>query len=81
MTGDSTAKSFPLTMAGEDARLCVVALRGGKGLVLRLTELGLNVGAEIRVVQRQGGGLLIARGEARIAIGAGIAAKILVTPL
>jgi ferrous iron transport protein A len=81
MTSDSTAKSFPLTMAGEDARLSVVALRGGKGLMLRLTELGLNVGAEIRVVQRQGGGLLVARGEARIAIGAGMAAKILVTPL
>jgi ferrous iron transport protein A len=81
MTADGAPKPFPLTMAGEGVRLSVVALRGGRGLVLRLTELGLNVGAEIRVVQRQGGGLLVARGESRFAVGAGMAAKILVTPL
>jgi ferrous iron transport protein A len=32
-------------------------------------------------VQRQGGGLLIARGEARIALGGGMAAKIQVVAL
>jgi ferrous iron transport protein A len=41
----------------------------------------LNIGTELRVVQRQGGGLLVARGESRIALGAGMAAKIQVTPL
>lgn len=75
------AKGFPLMMADEGARVRIVALHGGKGLSLRLTELGLNVGSEVQIIQRQGGGLLIARGEARIALGGGMAAKIQVAPL
>lgn len=74
------AKPFPLSMASEGVPLRIHALAGGKGLSLRLTEMGLNVGAQIAVVQRQGGGLLVARGETRIALGGGMAAKILVTP-
>ncbi|WP_296806234.1 FeoA family protein [Thiocapsa sp.] len=74
-------KGFPLMMADEGACLRIIALNGGKGLTTRLTELGLNVGSEVRVVQRQGGGLLVARGESRIALGGGMAAKILVAPL
>ena len=68
-------------MVGEGARVRIHALRAGRTLALRLTELGLNVGCEIRVVQRQGGGLLVARGEGRIAVGGGMAAKILVVPV
>lgn len=79
--GVPSVKGFPLMMADEGARVRIVALRGGKGLTTRLTELGLNVGSELAVVQRQGGGLLIARGEARIALGGGMAAKIQVAPL
>lgn len=72
-------KTFPLTMAGNDETVRIQSLQGGKGLMLRLTELGLNQGAELRVVQRQGGGLVVARGETRIALGGGMATKILVT--
>lgn len=68
-------------MAGEGVPVRIHALTGGKGLSLRLTELGLNIGAEIAIVQRQGGGVLVARGEARIALGGGMAAKILVIPV
>lgn len=75
---DPDAKPFPLSMAEEGATLRIQSLNAGRGLALRLTELGLNVGSELRVVQRQGGGLLIARGEGRIALGGGMAAKILV---
>jgi len=75
---DSGAKPFPLSMADEGALVRIHAVRAGRGLALRLTDLGLNIGGEIRVVQRQGAGLLIARGEGRIAVGAGMAAKILV---
>ena len=77
----ASAKGFPLAMADEGAALRILALHGGKGLAMRLTELGLNVGTEIRVVQRQGGGLLVARGESRIALGGGMAAKIQVAPV
>lgn len=76
-----SAKPFPLTMAGEGERVRIQTLRGGKGLMLRLTELGLNQGTELRIVQRQGSGLVVARGETRIALGGGMATKILVTSL
>ena len=65
-------------MADEGLDVRIVALRAGRGLDLRLSELGLNVGSELRVVQRQGGGLLVARGETRIAIGGGMAIKVMV---
>ena len=71
--------AFPLAMASEGSRVRVRLLQGGKSLVMRLTELGLNQGTELIVVQRQGGGLVVARGETRIALGGGMAAKILVT--
>ncbi len=72
-------KSFPLTMASEGERVRIQALQGGKGLMMRLTELGLNQGTELRIVHRRGGGLVVARGETRIALGGGMATKILVT--
>ncbi|MCF7992825.1 MAG: ferrous iron transport protein A [Thiohalocapsa sp.] len=72
--------SLTLAMAGEGDEVRITALRAGRGLDRRLTDLGLNIGACIRVVQRQGGGLIVARGEVRIAVGGGMAAKILVVP-
>ncbi len=71
---------FPLMMADEGVRVCVVALRGGAGLDRRMTEMGLNVGAELLVCQRHGGGLVVMRGETRFALGGGIAHKIMVKP-
>ncbi len=47
----------------------------------RLTELGLNVGIQVRVVQTNPNGpmILAFRNDARIAIGRGIAQKIMVS--
>jgi ferrous iron transport protein A len=78
---ERNAKPFPLAMADEGALVRIHTVRAGRGLVRRLTDLGLNTGGEIRIVQRQGAGLLIARGEGRVAVGAGMAAKILVIPV
>ena len=72
--------NFPLMMADEGARVRVVALNGGAGLDRRMTEMGLNVGAELVVRQRQGGGLVVMRGETRFALGGGMAHKIMVMP-
>jgi ferrous iron transport protein A len=76
----STEKPFALSMASEDQPVRVIALRAGRNLDRRLTELGLNIGSSLRVVQRQGSGLVVSRGEARIAIGGGMAMKIMVVP-
>ncbi|TCJ15514.1 ferrous iron transport protein A [Parasulfuritortus cantonensis] len=72
---------FPLSMADEGARVRVVALRGGSGLSKKMTEMGLNVGSELSVRQRQGGGMVVARGETRYAIGGGMAHKVWVERL
>jgi ferrous iron transport protein A len=71
----------PLSLTEEGARVRVVALRGGVGVDRRMTELGLNVGSELTVRQRQGrGGLVVSRGESRLALGMGLAHKVLVEP-
>jgi ferrous iron transport protein A len=67
-------------MADEGAHVRVVGLMGGAGLEKRMTEMGLNVGAELVVRQRQGGGLVVMRGETRYALGGGMAHKIMVAP-
>ncbi|MEW6512595.1 MAG: FeoA family protein [Pseudomonadota bacterium] len=75
-----TPTAYPLMMADEGARVRVVALMGGCGFDRRMTEMGLNVGAELVVRQRQGGGLVVMRGETRYALGGGMAHKIMVAP-
>jgi len=77
----SGSVNFPLSMADEGARVRVVALRGGAGLDRRMTEMGLNVGSELTVRQRQGGGVVVSRGETRFALGGGMAHKIMVERL
>ena len=76
-----TSTSFPLMMVDEGMRVRVVALRGGAGLDKRMTEMGLNIGAELVVVLRQGGGLVVMRGETRFALGGGMAHRIMVAPI
>lgn len=75
-----TPTFYPLMMADEGVCVRVVGLMGGTGLEKRMTEMGLNVGAELVVRQRQGGGLVVMRGETRFALGGGMAHKIMVAP-
>jgi len=73
-------KAFPLAMAHEGSKVRIRLLSGGKGLEMRLTSLGLNVGSELVVSQHQGGKIVVLRGETRLALGAGMAQKIMVVP-
>lgn len=77
----TVSHTHPLAVAREGERVRVARLLGGRGMALRLTELGLNVGSEVRVLHRQGGQVVVLRGETRLALGAGIAHKVLVTPV
>ncbi|ENO88635.1 FeoA family protein [Thauera linaloolentis] len=81
MTAPSPSAAFPLSMAGEGETVRVVSILGGTGMALRVAELGLNVGSELVVRQRQGAGLVVGRGEMRFALGGGMAHKILVARL
>ena len=76
--GFNDASPFPLAMAQEGEQVRVFLLRGGKGLEMRLTSLGLNIGSELTISQRAGGNLVVIRGETRLALGEGMAHKIMV---
>lgn len=69
---------FPLAMAQEGEQVKVTLYRGGKNQQMRLTELGLNVGCELHISHRQGANMVVIRGETRLAVGAGIAQKVMV---
>jgi ferrous iron transport protein A len=80
VTAAGDIKAFPLAMAREGVKVRIHTLQGGKGLEMRLTSLGLNVGSELVVSQHQGGKMVVRRGETRLALGAGMAHKIMVIP-
>jgi Fe2+ transport system protein FeoA len=69
----------PLSDVNEGRRVTVRSVSGGQGLVCRLAALGLMTGASIVVLRNAGGPFLLAVKGTRIAIGRGMAYKILVT--
>lgn len=75
------ARTFPLTMAmiGEQVRLA--SIESGKKLTQRLSALGLTPGVELMVIQDRGGPLLIVVRDSRVALGHGMAHKIMVSPV
>lgn len=72
--------TMPLIMASSGERVRIVDFLGGRGVVRRLTSMGLNRGAELDVIKSGGPGpLIVASGETRVALGFGMAKKILVS--
>jgi len=75
---------MPLAMAspGEEVRL--LEIRGGRNLRKRLADLGLNVDTAFRVItnDNSGGPLILAvKEDARVAVGRGMAHKMMVEPV
>lgn len=69
-------------MADEGDKVKICFLRAGKGLAKRMIEMGLNLETELEVVQRHSNGaVVVARGDTRLAIGVGMAHKIMVVSL
>ena len=75
-----SASPLPLPLAAPGKPMTVTAICAGKGLGGRLAGMGLTPGCEVRVLQHEGAGLLVAIGGTRLALGLGMAQKILVTP-
>ena len=79
--GATPSKSIkPLSEARANEELELVEINVGRRLTHRLTELGLTPGVKLRVVQVNGGPLLVSVRGSRIAIGRGMAEKLLVIP-
>jgi ferrous iron transport protein A len=75
-------ESFPLSLAAEGERVRISAVNGGRGVFGKLTEMGLLIGSEVTVIHRNGGGpIVVARKDGRIALGAGMAHRIVVSPV
>jgi Fe2+ transport system protein FeoA len=73
------ASAFPLAMAREGERVRVVRLQRGERMARRLAEMGLALGTEAVLLRRGGEGpVLVAVGDARIAIGQSMASRVMV---
>ena len=82
MKTENIAQTFPLAMAAEGDWVKISTIRGGKNLIKRLIIMGLIEEVELQVVQRQkGNGLVVARGGTRLALGLGMANKIMVVAI
>jgi Fe2+ transport system protein FeoA len=72
--------SLVMVRQGERAR--VLRISAGRGLVRRLTEMGLLPGAEIEIISgRQPGPIIIRLQGLRFGLGFGLAKRIFVEPL
>jgi len=65
-------------MAPSGAIVRIVRIYAGKGLTQRLMELGLTNGAELRILKNDVGPLLLHVRGVTIALGRGVASKVLV---
>jgi ferrous iron transport protein A len=74
-------KLFPVAMASIGEKLRIVKLKGSEGTVRRLIGMGLVPAIEIQVISNSGGSVIVAIGDNRIGLGAGMAQKILCTNL
>lgn len=82
MRNKNITQAFPLAMVGEMERVKITGVTGGKNLIKRLIIMGLIEETELQVVKRQrGSGLVVACGETRLALGLGMANKIMVVPV
>jgi len=67
---------FPLNQLTVGQRMRLVRVEGGMRLQRRLLALGLSIGGELELVQRRDGGVVVARGANRVALGEGVAHKL-----
>ncbi len=72
---------LPLTMISPGQTVKLIEISTGRKLKHRLTELGLTPGVELQVMQDQGGPLLLSVYNSRLALGRGMAHKIMVVPV
>lgn len=59
----------------------IAEIRGGRQLTRRLLGLGIRVGSEVSVLYQRGSGVVLAKGDLRIALGGGITERLFVEPL
>ena len=72
-------KAYPLTLASDGEDVFVVSFSFGRNLQRKLKDIGLMVGIQVKVLENDfSGPLLLAIGDTRVALGRGMAHKIMV---
>ena len=69
---------MPLSMVEKNSLVRIVKINGGRGLVLRLINVGIKEGKVVKVLNNGGGPVLIAVDNTRIVLGRGASFKIFV---
>jgi ferrous iron transport protein A len=73
---------MPLNMVDQNQEVKLVSIVGGLKMKQRLADLGLNIGMTIRVLKKASGGpMIIAVKDSRLALGWGMANRIIVEPV
>ena len=76
-----TSQVIPLAGMPRGSRCVIVGINAGRGLMSRLLQMGLTPGTEVVVVENTQGPVLVNVRGVTIALGRGIAEKIMVKPL
>ena len=71
-------RCLPLTMVGPGCQVRLAAITAGPALAHRLAGMGLTPGVALEVVRDDGGPVLLAVRETRLALGRGMAQHILI---
>ena len=81
MSDTRTSQTFPLNYANKGETVTLVEIHAGNRLRQRLCALGLNIGSTVRIVQicRSGPVILAVHNDSRVALGHGMAQKIMVS--
>lgn len=69
-----------LTRLPIGATATVTRIQGGRNTERKLMSLGIKKGSEIEILHRRGKGVVVRSSGTRIAIGEGVAEKVLVAP-
>jgi ferrous iron transport protein A len=70
-------KPFPLAMANLGESLLVVKLKGSESIMRRLIGMGLVPGCKVQIISTSNGSVIVAIGDNRVGLGAGMAQKIM----
>ncbi|MEA3303178.1 MAG: FeoA family protein [Pseudomonadota bacterium] len=79
----ATAKLHPasLNQIAVGGHVCITSFLGDRKTSRRLLSLGLRVGSELEILHHRGRGVVVANNGNRVALGADIADKLLISSL
>jgi Fur family transcriptional regulator, ferric uptake regulator len=67
-----------LSMTSPGDKVVIDHIRGDKGVQFRLSAMGLQPGQAIQLISNNGGPVVVARGDSRLAVGRGLSEKVMV---